>query len=47
MRSIDVSVHNLYIVDAVSLDSPRFLCLSEGTKGSFVVFNLVAETVEK
>ncbi|PAV18424.1 WD40 domain containing protein [Pyrrhoderma noxium] len=47
VRSIDFSVHNLYIVDAVSLDSPRFLCLSEGTKGSFVVFNLVAETVEK
>ena len=35
MRSIDFSVHELYIADAVSLGSSRLLCLTRSKEGGY------------
>ncbi|PAV18425.1 WD40 domain containing protein [Pyrrhoderma noxium] len=48
VRSIDFSDHGLYIVDAVSLDSSRLLCLTRDMEeGRVIVFNFETRIVEK
>ena len=49
MRSIDFSVHELYIADAVSLDSSRLLCLAGDTEEGYADrvigrFNVIPES---
>ena len=45
MNSINFSIHGLYIVDAVLLDTSRLLCLTRDVGGGRVIsgFNVVHE----